>query len=500
MSDTIQVVVRDDMRLLVHPHEVGRDAENNSALFQIRQPPTLDPYVCRAEVRTNAGRTYRLVEDGQFSLTSDIAVAGRCALQLVYSDAAGTVTRKTELAAFHINPSVNAVDPEAPGHADGLAQLQAAAFCRVDVAAGVVRFYNFSGQQVGQIELPGSIEDLDRLYLRLDGVNRMEGSLVINGPQRGIVFDAMVSAPIIYSDGLALRLRRAIGNTDVTIEDSSGASASRSPIMTLATSDGHYLRKDGGQMDGPLITARGTSPTNPGIGIGDNTTGFYRSGNALQLAVAGALYMQFLASPQEVMSVYPINMATQRITNVGNATAAGDAVSRSFGDSRYLQVAVGGIVAGPMQLLSPPIIATDVATKNYVDQRRAPFLLFDVPVPTWPIASDGSWVNLYSASYAIERGGSSYVRVTLSLSFLPWPASIYTLRARLLNNPHRTFWFYGNHGIEVVLYGQVTGTNPVVTVQLSVGNPPPGNADLVVVGAPADDRSQIGIEDLGPVA
>ena len=36
------------------------------------------------------------------------------------------------------------------------------------------------------------------------------------------------------------------------------------------------LLKSGGQMSGPLITMPGTNATNPGLAIGDNSTGFYR--------------------------------------------------------------------------------------------------------------------------------------------------------------------------------------------------------------------------------
>src|SRR5580698_8142361 len=41
---------------------------------------------------------------------------------------------------------------------------------------------------------------------------------------------------------------------------------------------GDYLLKAGGQMTGPLITRDGGSATNPGLAIGENSTGFYRTG------------------------------------------------------------------------------------------------------------------------------------------------------------------------------------------------------------------------------
>lgn len=109
----------------------------------------------------------------------------------------------------------------------------------------------------------------------------------------------------------------------------------------------NYLPKAGGEMTGILVTTRGTSATNPGLGIGDNATGFYRAGNTLLVTVGGQMYMQWLGSPPSLMMVVPINMANQAITNLPapDPGAAGNtmALSRSYADGRYLTPDAGDL-------------------------------------------------------------------------------------------------------------------------------------------------------------
>lgn len=260
-----------------------------------------------------------------------------------------------------------------------------------------------------------------------------------------------------------------------------------------------YLRRDGGSMTGPLITARGTNATNPGIGIGDNATGFYRSGNALGLAVSGEMYMQFLAAPQEVMAVKPLNMAVQRITNLANATAASDAVSRSFGDARYLQLLAGGIVQGPLQVTLAPQIDNDAANKLYVDQRRAPTLLTTIPSNVGPIT--GNFVNLAPITYPIPRGGNSRILVSVNLQCTAAAdAQIMTGGIRLDLFPAagtRSAFLYQTSGACGDLSGQffvdVSGnTTGLFNVQVALMGGATNGFNILA-------GSQIAVVDLGPI-
>ena len=267
MSETISLAVLDDMRLFITPQEIGRDAEHNSATFRVtQQPPSLDAFVCRAEIQTAAGTTYRLVENGEFLLTSEMTVQGINRLQLVYADGSG-ILRKTAIAAFHVSASLNAVDEGGPGFEDGLAQMQAKAFAQAEVSANTMTFRNVGGVQVDQVTLPGlDTPALDAAYLRRNGTNQMEGSVSIIGPNRGMVLDVTASAAAVYNTGINLVLRRPVGNADVLVENNNGDAGSRSPVLTQAAADARYdarylqqggadaryVQQSGGFLTGPL--------------------------------------------------------------------------------------------------------------------------------------------------------------------------------------------------------------------------------------------------------
>jgi hypothetical protein len=108
-----------------------------------------------------------------------------------------------------------------------------------------------------------------------------------------------------------------------------------------AASLNDYLSKSGGQMTGPLITQDGGSATNPGLAVGDNSTGFYRSGNLLITSVGGTIVMQLQAAMLAAFFV-PINCTGQRLQAVGDPTAADDALNLRTADARYAPVGGGG--------------------------------------------------------------------------------------------------------------------------------------------------------------
>lgn len=438
LAHVIDLTVLDDMRLVIEPQQIARDAEHNSATFRIAgQPAALDQYVCRAEVQNAQGTTYRLVENGEFSLTSDIAVYGTGYLQLVYSDG-DAVILKTYPTPFHVSQSINAIDPSDPEYENGLAQLQTAAFAAVQGSDTAATFYNISGQPVAALIYPpgqgGGIDEAtaDLLYLRLNGANPMQGSVNISGPNRGLVWGDSGIQGALYSDGNQLIFRRAINDTDVVIENNSGAAVTRSPIVTQASGDLRYARpfqleeyllKAGGQMTGPLITASGSSVTNPGIGIGDNSTGFYRGGTFLICSVGGNLAWQI--STAEFMSALRINMANNQITNVAAPTAAADAANRG-----YVDAAVAAAPRPNNRIYIPNEITLGNTATTFFDQpftlsRSGPATLMVIAYLDFDGGTPGAFYDLaYTCS--IAGGVEEHISVYLaggagSLSYLKAP-------------------------------------------------------------------------------
>jgi hypothetical protein len=173
-------------------------------------------------------------------------------------------------------------------------------------------------------------------FLPLSG-GQMTG-VISFGPGQGFVFQPGTS--VIYETPAphGLTLRQAAGNNGVFIENSDGAAASRSPIITQATGDDRYLNLDFGQMRGNLICRTGGGLTNLGLGFGDPATGFYRSGNVLVAVNGGASMMQFMVGTTAFF--LPINMGSQQINFLADATAAQDALNLRTGDGRYLRSGV----------------------------------------------------------------------------------------------------------------------------------------------------------------
>jgi len=110
-----------------------------------------------------------------------------------------------------------------------------------------------------------------------------------------------------------------------------------------AASLNDYLSKSGGQMSGPLVTRDGGSATNPGIAIGDNSTGFYRtSGNLLVTSVSGVIVMQL----QATIAAFFIscNFTGKPLNAVGDPVLPDDALNLRTGDARYISAGMGGFL------------------------------------------------------------------------------------------------------------------------------------------------------------
>jgi len=325
-------------------------------------------------------------------------------------------------------------------------------------------------------------------YLRLDG-GQMTGSLALAAdPATDLqaatkrYADALVPdlGPYLRRDGglmtgiLSLALEPTADNHAVTKRY---ADALVPPPPDLSP----YLAKAGGQMDGTLITARGTSVTDPGLAIGDNSTGFFRTGNVVVVGISGEVVMQWFYN--QLMVAVPISMVNQRITALGMPTAPQDA-----------------------------------ATKSYVDTQRASSLLFNVPADL-ALPVNGDWIDLDTRAFPIQRGGISRIMVSLSANVkLTGPSGgqvgqgIVFLAARIAGNPERHIWAYGMDQVPVVgriasgftvnLYADVLGFNPTVTVQLAImdggQNAPRQPVSITGGDASVPDRSQYVMVDLGP--
>lgn len=479
MSDTISVSVTNDMRLFLTPTEVARGGEHNSATFKIiQQPVSLEPLACRAEVQTAEGSTYRLVENGEFALTNDISVPGPGSLQLVYSDGTN-VTRKTSIASFTVARSLNAVNESDPTFQDGLAQLQAAAFARVVGNNDGITFYNLPGQPVGNVIYPpaqggGDLteERANGLYLRLSGLTPMQGSVGINGPNRGITWEDSGRQGALYSTGTQLVLRLPEGDPPFVIEPNSGAAGLRSPVLTQQAGDTRYLLQAGGQMSGPLITATGSGPTNPGLGVGDNATGFYRAGQTLLLAVSGTMYQQWLASPPSLMMTVPLNMAVQPIQNLADARdgapGAMDAVNR-----RTMDAAIA-VVPGPN---------SRTYLTNTVDLTASAQILSD---QLFPVANNSPRTVTVTIFPTFSGGTpSQFYDLIYECSIAP------LIQARSTVYPTAAAYMYS----PVRFAATVTPVGNAIQVQVTVRLNALGTGTLTITGSGTDKRSYITIEE-----
>lgn len=489
ITHTIDLTVLDDMRLVIEPQQIARDAEHNSATFRIAgQPAALDQYVCRAEVQNAGGTSYRLVENGEFSLTSDIAVAGTGYLQLVYSDG-DAIILKTYPTPFHVSQSINAVDPSNPEYENGLAQITRAAFANAVGDNLGIQFYNVANQPLDFVAWPpgsgGGLDEAtaDTLYLRLDGANPMQGSVGIIGPNRGISWGESSIQGALYSTGSQLVMRLPLGDPPFVIEPNSGASAQRTAVITEASGDQRYVQpialdpyllKSGGQMTGPLITAPGNSVTNPGIGIGDNSTGFYRGGSFLVCSVGGTLAWQ-ISPATEIMSGLRLNMANSQITNVADATSPADAVNRRTMDAAIAAIPRPSVPAARVFIPNEVSIGTGPAQEFF----NQPFFTNDnsprtILVTVYPQFDGGTPSAFYDLEYSTGLSVGLVERSTV----------------------YPTAQGYMGGGQAVCFAATVTPASSQIQVSLSVRQMSANPAAIVQIGSRATQRSYVVIQEM----
>lgn len=271
-------------------------------------------------------------------------------------------------------------------------------------------------------------------------------------------------APLLRRDGGTMTGMLFLGPQAVVIDDQAvhkryvdDLIATIPPPPDLAP----YLLKSGGQMTGPLITQNGSSNTNLGLALGENSTGFWKSALYLIMSVGGQTAMQ--CSSSEMMLGVRLNAATQQITNVGSPTSPGDATNRT-----------------------------------YVDQRRAPTVLVTLPNDVGPVI--GGFINLMPiVAYSIPRGGNSRIMVAINLNCTtPGESQIVVAGVRLDLYPdeQRNAFLYRATGQCPGLYAQITldvaGTTlPAMNVQV-------GLAGGATSGFTVLQGSQVTVMDLGP--
>jgi hypothetical protein len=171
--------------------------------------------------------------------------------------------------------------------------------------------------------------------------------------------------------------------------------------ITALQAAGPFLPIDGSvPMTGPLQLPSG-SATAPALQLGDaDGTGFWRApGNVVGLGVAGSFIAAF--APGLAQFYQPVNMLTNRIQQLGDATAATDALNMRTADARYLPVS-GGTLSGP--LIAPGLYATaDQGLALYDDGAGNQKLQFQ---PGWALSFDPddglSWV--VNGSYVVSIG------------------------------------------------------------------------------------------------
>lgn len=138
-----------------------------------------------------------------------------------------------------------------------------------------------------------------------------------------------------------------------------GSTQSWNPVLPLS----------GGTLTGQLILPNGTTAA-PALNVGPaDGTGFSRNGNVLITSVQGTMinasFGAGLASSQYYVN---LSMLNNRITQLGDATAAADALNQRSGDARYTLASggpflplTGGTVSGATTFSSGLLIGSGVA-------------------------------------------------------------------------------------------------------------------------------------------
>ena len=111
--------------------------------------------------------------------------------------------------------------------------------------------------------------------------------------------------------------------------------------LNMRTGDTRYLRTGA-----PLIGPNGTN-SNVGLGLGEVTTGFWRSGNDMIVSLQGFSVAIFSGDGRSATINGPLSMSANVISDLADAAADTDALNLRTGDTRYLRSGGGPIIAPP---------------------------------------------------------------------------------------------------------------------------------------------------------
>lgn len=322
---------------------------------------------------------------------------------------------------------------------------------------GDARYLTIGTADARYLQLAGGILTGNLFLLPNDSADTPIG-ITIGGRQARVRWDG------------ALILTRGAANEPVQIENNNGTN--RSDIITQLSGDARYAMLSGAQMTGPLITAPGGSVTNPGLAIGDNSTGFFRTGSTLLLSVSGQLYAQYLGSPPSMMMVVPINMATQTIQSLGDprdgAPGAQDAVNR-----RTMEAAVANVPRPNSRTYLTNTVELSTTPQILIDQ------LYPVPnnnlrtitVTVFPSFMDGTSGAFYDLIYTCSVAPLIEARSTC-----------YPTAGAYMASPVR-------------FAATVTPAGNAIQVQIAVRLNAAQPNPLSIIGSGTDKRSYVTIEE-----
>jgi hypothetical protein len=251
---------------------------------------------------------------------------------------------------------------------------------------------------------------------------------------------------------------------------------------------GDYLLKAGGQMTGPLITRDGGSATNPGLAIGENSTGFWRtSGNLLVTSVAGVVVTQI--QPALAAFFVQVNFTGKALAAVGDPVLGDDALNLRTADARYAPVGSGG-----GDIRAKPVVF-DVAADILIPASGAWTLIATVPItlPSRPGVTSLLMVSVNCNLSGVNNVAGIGARIPIS----PTPEQRIFGFGGTATDPSAGF------SVNFFVASSPGATTFSIPVQLNAfpitgGSPPPytvvGGNVLVL------DRSQVVVVDLGPVS
>jgi hypothetical protein len=330
-------------------------------------------------------------------------------------------------------------------------------------------------------------------------------------------------APALTARRSAAGWARASAGSDVTWLNLDDILVNYQPAGNYAPA-GNYLSRDGGQMNGPLIARDGGSATNPGLAIGENSTGFWRtSGNLLVTSVAGVVVTQI--QPALAAFFVQVNFTGKALAAVGDPLAGDDALNLRTAEARYMPADAGlrldgGTMSGPLNMgnhlitaVGDPVAANDALNLRTADARylRAKPVVYDIAADILVPAS-GAWTLIATVPITLPSrpGVTSLLMVSVNCN-LKGVNNVNGIGVRIPISPtpdQRVFGFGPSAtdlsaGFSVNFFvspgaGATTFSVPVQMNAFPLTGTAPDAYTVVGGNALVLDRSQIVVTDLGP--